>query len=269
MGASVTHYLPFADRSSVVYLEGAWGADPLDALGGFSRIEYNPTTKYKSALGTNGTASWSLLSASQVISSDTLANITLDLSFPGVDWSFLRSIYGWAALQYQAWARGTLTIFGESAVTIDLYTDGIMEFWIDDKPYFGGDFYSYRRAPTNIRLEPGQHIINIRLIRDVRAFGGVGTPNVKSTLEARLVSGRLNVKPDSILISDAVENRLISPYASLVVQNAIERPIKILSITCITENVRLSVLLTYITHPNSRNVSIRYPIYVYVCFTAQ
>lgn len=180
-----------------------------------------------------------MLSGSQVGSSDTLANIALDISFPAVDWSFLRSIYGWAALQYQAWARGTLTIFGESSVTIDLYTDGIMEFWVDDKSYFGGDFYSYRRAPTNIHLEPGQHVIDIRLIRDVRAHGGVGIPSVKTTLQARPVFDRLNVKPDSVLISDTVGNQLISPYASMVVQNATERPIKILSITCISENVRL------------------------------
>ena len=68
------------------------------------------------------------------------------VSFDSVDWTLLRSVYGWSACQYQAWARGKLFVGTKTDQTVILYTDRVIEFWVDQKPYFGGDLYAFRNA---------------------------------------------------------------------------------------------------------------------------
>lgn len=100
-----------------------------------------------------------------------------------------------------------------------LYTDNILEFWVDEERYFGGDFYSFRRAPLILQLDPGEHRIEVRIIRDVRAMGGVGKPTVSLTLEAELSEGRPRIVKESLLLPDVVEGRLSSSWGSVTVRN--------------------------------------------------
>ena len=102
---------------------------------------------------------WSSLRADELrtVSTSTICDLTV--SFPGIDWPFLQSVYGWAALQYQAWARGRLVVESEKPQKIVLHTDHVLEFWIDDRSYFGGDFYAFRNAPLVLDLFPGEHKI--------------------------------------------------------------------------------------------------------------
>lgn len=37
--------------------------------------------------------------------------------------------------------------------------DHVIEFWIDDQSYFGGDLYAFRKAPLVLDLSPGEHKI--------------------------------------------------------------------------------------------------------------
>ena len=151
-----------------------------------------------------------------------MAETTLTVGFKDIDWAFLQSIYGWAALQYQAWARGTLVIGGNTPQTIRLYTPNLLEFWIDDKPYFGGDLYAYRRAPLLLELKPGNHRTDLRLIRDVRMMGGVGEPQITIMLEAEISTRSLAVMDDKLLVPDMVGGRLASTLGSVPVCNESE-----------------------------------------------
>ncbi|KAL9005709.1 MAG: hypothetical protein Q9188_001522 [Gyalolechia gomerana] len=126
---------------------------------------------------------------------------------------------GFIGLQYQAWARGTLTVDGDKERTVVLYTDHVLEFWVDDEHHFGGDFYAYRKAPLVLHLQPGKHKIDVRIVRDVRAMGAVGEPTA--------VDG-------SLLLPDLVEGRLATSLGSISVRNedknwieVIEEPQKI------------------------------------------
>jgi len=154
----------------------------------------------------------------------------LEVAFPDVDWKFLQSVYGWSALQWQGWARGTVSVDGDKEQTVKLYTDGVLEFWLDGEPYFGGDYYSFRKAPVVLVLKPGQHQLDVRLVRDGRVMGSVGEPNIVLGLEFMLVTEPIEVEPHRLLMSDVIEGQLASPYASFPVRSTGVGDIKILEI---------------------------------------
>ena len=103
--------------------------------------------------------SWSLLHTDKITSSLEATVCDLTIGFPSIAWSFLQSVYGWSALQYQAWARGKIIVEARTQQKVVLYTDHILEFWIDDRPFYGGDFYAFRNAPLVLKLSPGEHQI--------------------------------------------------------------------------------------------------------------
>lgn len=162
--------------------------------------------------------------------SGDVAEATLTVGFPNIDWLFLQSVYGWAALQYQAWARGHLTIVADSPQSINFYADNVLEFWVNDDHYFGGDFYAYRRAPLVLHLDPGSHNVDIRLIRDVRVMGGIGEPKTSIKLKAERSSGSLVLLGQKALIPDIVNEVFASPFACVPVRNEGTHSIKILDI---------------------------------------
>jgi predicted peptidase len=139
-------------------------------------------------------------------------------------------IYGWAAVQYQAWARGELHIRGNETQNLILNTDGILEYWIDDQHYFGGDYYSFRRAPPVLHLKPGTHRIDLRLVRDVRAFGGILEPTIDVVVHAQQVSGTLELAKPGILMADVVHGQLASPLGSISLRNSGEDDIEVVEI---------------------------------------
>ena len=202
--------------------EATWGADPLESLGGFRSLEYNETQSFHSSLANNGTVTWTTQIADSVDNSPSCTQINLNINFTNVFWTFLQSIYGWAALQWQAWARGNLRVTGGDPRTITLYTDNVLEFWVDGTPHFGGDMYAYRRAPLVLQLGPGDHRIDIRIIRDLRAMGSSGA-NVEVKLEAvesQRHDGGLVIDERSLLIPDMIwRPGLASPFGSLTVRN--------------------------------------------------
>ncbi|KAI2361561.1 hypothetical protein LOY93_006091 [Ophidiomyces ophidiicola] len=194
--------------------EATWGLDPLETRGGFRALRYDPEETFPSAIGKGGLCHWSKSHAKELVASDECTKATLDLEFPKIDWSFIRSVYGWSGLQHQAWARGILTVSGPDPVTAAVYGDGVIELRIDGELYFGGDFYSYRRAPLILELSQGDHTIELRLVYDIRSQGESDVPQIKVTLECTSIPQRLNVFPDSFLIADVVDGKLASPYGS-------------------------------------------------------
>jgi hypothetical protein len=105
-------------------------------------------------LPTNGTASWNITKAVRTQGDSVSANATLSIGYSNVDWDFLKVVYGWAAVQYQAWARGELVVGGNETQHVALHTDAILEYWVDEKHYFGGDFYSYHRLFCTLNQAP-------------------------------------------------------------------------------------------------------------------
>lgn len=145
--------------------------------------------------------------------------MSLVVGHDNVDWTFQRSIYGWAALQYQTWIRGLLLNHGPSTVRVSLYAINILELWVNEEHHFGGDFYGFERAPIILNLRPGYNTVNVRLIRDVRANGGQIPPLIEASLRASLLSERVSIAKDSILIPDIVNNVFVSAFGSITFSN--------------------------------------------------
>ena len=210
--------------------EASWGADPLESLGGFRDLTYDRETHYPSSIAASGRVFWSTHQLERSSNCGEIAEASLLVSFPDIDWTFLQSVYGWAALQYQAWARGHLTIAASTARSIILYADNVLEFWVDDQHYFGGDYYAYRRAPLVLHLSPGNHNVNIRLIRDVRVTGAIGEPKTSITLKAEGSNSSLALVVHKALIPDVVNGAFATPFASIPVRNEGRKPINILKV---------------------------------------
>ncbi|KAF2271700.1 uncharacterized protein EI97DRAFT_486935 [Westerdykella ornata] len=222
--------------------EGSWGADPLECLGGFRQLRYDPDARFRSSLPSNGTATWSLVEAKHATSSSTSANVSLSIGYDNVDWDFLKTVYGWAAVQYQAWARGDIVVRGNDTQHVVLYTDAIAEYWVDRVHYFGGDFYSFRKAPPVLHLAPGRHQIDLRLWRDVRAFGGINEPTIDVLVGVEKVSGSLELSRPGVLLADVVHGKLASPLASVSVRNSGESDLVIVGVQ--SSEVRYSFIST-------------------------
>lgn len=99
-----------------------------------------------------------------------------------------------------------------------LYTDNVLEFWVDDRLHFGGDFYGYRIAPLVLDLEPGFHKVDVRLVRDVRAMGGVGEPSLCVRMEAQKAHGGLVIVGE-LLLPDVVNGTLASHVGSVTIRS--------------------------------------------------
>lgn len=202
----------------------------MEYFGGFRCLSYHERSSYHSSLAANGTIRWSIQRANRIDERPTVSQISLIVDFPKIDWVSLQSIYGWAALQYQAWARGCIIINAEEAQTVVLYSDSILEFWVDDAPYFGGDMYASRRAPLVLRLDPGPHKLDIRLVRDLRSMGGVGEPKIEVTIRCEISNGGIAILKEKLLLPEVVNGVLASNLGSLPLRNEHHNWIEVLAI---------------------------------------
>lgn len=139
-------------------------------------------------------------------------------------------MYGWSALQYQSWARGVLEVSEPNGQTIALFVNGLLEFAVNGKRYFGGDFYNYRRVPVILHLSQGQHIMDLRLIRDVRVSGATSEPTIEIIVEAEERRELLSVDQGSLLVSDILLGQLGNSWASIDIQNNMAEWIEVLSV---------------------------------------
>lgn len=160
------------------------------------------------------------------------------VGFDNVDWDGLRSIYGWSGIQFQAWARGSLDVCrdtdaGNDQTTVVLYVWNIGEFWVDDKQYFGGDFYGYRRAPVVLQLAPGKHKLDVRVAHDIRNFGGGMPSKVTFGVEVEVSPGGLVAVPEGAVVSDLVDGGIVGEWASIPLRNDAKGRIEILEVVAI------------------------------------
>ncbi|KAK5172574.1 uncharacterized protein LTR77_002694 [Saxophila tyrrhenica] len=216
--------------------EVTWGADPLEFYGGFHSLKYDPNATFRSSLVFNARTTWSKHDAKLSYKSNQASSAELDVAYPDIDWQWLRSTYGWAALQWQAWARGEIYVEHDFVDVLTLDTPGLLEYWIDDQHYFGGDFYGYRTAPVTLHLSQGVHRVDVRLVRDVRAMGGLDAYIKISLKLKRSTRGLVRTNPkfdEGVLISDAVGGDygpLTGRYASVMVRNDAGHDISVIGI---------------------------------------
>ena len=143
----------------------------------------------------------------------------LKIEFPNTDWQSLQSVYGWAAFQWQGWARGCLKLNESKNRIVSFNVDNVLEFWVNDAHYFGGDYYAYQRQPVMLDLSPGKHRVDIRLIRDVRVMGGIGQPDLSIQLSIGFCPDTLIVDHDNSVFPEIVNGKLAGSYASIAVAN--------------------------------------------------
>ncbi|KAF3050665.1 hypothetical protein E8E11_008558 [Didymella keratinophila] len=242
---SLLHIDPTRSQTPVLFQQhlgkATWGADPLEFEGGFRNLSYDPQASFRSSLPVNGTAHWNITTA-KTLHTSTSANASFSVSYSNVDWDFLKSIYGWSSVQYQAWARGELVVGGKETQDIILHTDAILEYWINDIHYFGGDYYSFRNAPPVLHLQPGHHRIDLRLARDVRAFGGIVEPTIDVAVNAEQVSGSLDLAKPGVLMSDVLDGKLATPYGSITLRNSGTQDIEVTGIHAANASTNVSTL---------------------------
>jgi predicted esterase len=208
--------------------EAIWGADPLEQYGGFRNLTYDDHAQYPSSLPFNATVSWSNITAKLNEPYPHLATADFSVEYPSIDWRLLQEVYGWAALQWQGWARGEIIVQRDDPAVVRLRLTNVLEYWIDDLQYFGGDLYGFHRAPAILHLEPGIHKFDIRLVRDVRAMGGItNNPSIDFKIEMSDLRGDL-LTGSEIMIADRLGDEaglLASEIASVVLQNAVHEEI--------------------------------------------
>jgi predicted esterase len=210
-----------------------WKADPLEAFGGFPDLEYHEDASFPSPFKANASVSWKTRLFQTTKTANT-ANVDVVIAHEEIDWEFIRSIYGWAAIQYESWARGVLYNNGDECVAVAIHAPGIIDLVIDGANgtarHFGVDFYGFRRAPIVVKLKPGQNVVNLRLIRDVRAHGGQMPPMIEAFMEATVLEGYLSILENSIVVPDVSAGQFVSEYASLAVVNHGPDPVYVESI---------------------------------------
>ena len=228
------------------YIEATWGADPLECRGGFRSLEYNPNATFHSSLAPNGLVYWTRHNVEEYFETASLSSslscalavvAKLVLNFAIIDWQSLQAAFGWAALQWQAWARGAIQILGEEPAFVLLYIDNVLEFWVDDQHYFGGDLYGLRRAPLVLHLTHGDHTIDVRLVRDVRSMGSVGQPSMSIQFKAEVSDSGLAVLRNSSTLPDTVSGVPAGRNGSVNVLNTSHDWISIGRIECLPESI--------------------------------
>ncbi|KIW79365.1 hypothetical protein Z517_05977 [Fonsecaea pedrosoi CBS 271.37] len=198
--------------------EAVWGADLLEFYGGIQYNTPNEATCFPSPLARNATVQWARQKYSPRISNGE-HSLTLSLDFDGIDWDFAQKVYGWSAFQYQAWAKGE--IFNQDTVSrvVNVFSDNIIELWINDMHVFGGDFFGFGRIPMLVELHPGVNNISVRLVREVRSMGGGFPPTVQAGLRIKPASEEVAVVTDGLVMPNVVNGRFCTRYGSIPVRN--------------------------------------------------
>src|SRR5271169_3754385 len=140
--------------------EQQWGADPLEAYGGFRNITFDKTCPFPSSL--NGSVYFDTLTASSVALKNNIVSRKIPVSFPDVDWEMLQKAFGWSALQFQAWIRGSFYIPSEGRYGV--WIGSAVEFYLDGIYYDVGNLYDanvlqFNRGGLFLDLSSGEHVL--------------------------------------------------------------------------------------------------------------
>lgn len=261
-------------------IEAIWGADPLEYHGGFHSLHINTSDTYISPLAVGAELAWTSFPAS-IKQTSTGVNIDWTIDFPDIDWNFLQQVYGWTIVQYQAWIRGIVINRSSHEQLTALTLNQVLEYWVNNDHYFGGDFLGLERAPQLVRLQPGENVIEIRLIRDVRSMGGIGHTHINPSLKIAPAHEGLSIVENSLVAPEIFDGRLASPYVGVTLHNTHDVAVEITQCTHSNESDEVELLQELplkfaanqarplslqIKNMNAVNTTGHQPLFVNLCF---
>ncbi|KAF8948106.1 hypothetical protein BGZ47_006514 [Haplosporangium gracile] len=228
--------------------EQDFGADPLEAFGGFRQLEYDAKAQFPSELALDGVVGWHTTKMDH--------HGWINVHYPDIKWEFNQLFLGWGFNQFQAWARTTITVpnikhgegdtSSDGLVSITIQLENVGDFYVDDER-FSGDWYGYGLTRHTLRLRPGsRHTLSVRVVHEVRIFGGVILPPPsKFKCELRLpfpyghegLNGSYRpmvqvVKEGTggVIVMDAVNGVLAGEYISVALRNVGSQSVVIKSV---------------------------------------
>ncbi|KAF9124931.1 hypothetical protein BGW39_007787 [Mortierella sp. 14UC] len=228
--------------------EQDFGADPLEAFGGFRRLEYDAKAKFSSELAPDGLVGW------HTTKMDLEGWVSV--FYPDIKWQFNQQFLGWGFNQFQAWARTTFIVpniqrqqhetKGDEPVSITIQCENVGDFYVDDER-LSGDWYGYGFTRHTLRLAPGsRHTLSVRVVHEVRIFGGVILPppskfKVELGLPFPLGHDGSNgsYRPmvqvvregtGGFIVMDAVDGILAGEYISVALRNVGGNPVVVKSV---------------------------------------
>lgn len=106
-------------------------------------------------------------------------------------------------------------------IPVTLHISPTMEYFVDKKPYFGGDMFNYKRSLSVLHLVPGvPHTLDVRITHDIRAFGGAMPPALEIAIEADLATGGLLAEAERAILPDVVDGKLAGKgWVSIPIRN--------------------------------------------------
>lgn len=217
--------------------EQDFGADPLEAFGGFRNLQFDDT-QYPSELAQGGTAHWQ--------TTEMNSEGWIHVLYPDIEWRFNQQSLGWGFNQFQAWARSSFVVPSmvhdhrqgqcsegsndNQLCSVTIQCENVGDFFLDDER-LSGDWYGYGLTRHTLRLRPGsRHTLSVRIVHEVRIFGGIIVPPPsKFRCELRLLPPSGNddlvmvqvVKEGTggVIVMDAVDNNLAGEYISIALRN--------------------------------------------------
>ncbi|KAI8071088.1 hypothetical protein BC940DRAFT_295251 [Gongronella butleri] len=234
--------------------EHDFGADPLEAYGGFQHLKFSKTAQYPSELGSKGSVGWSTVKA--------VPEHTVVPPFSDIAWQQMTGPFGWSMECYQAWFRGSLRVNATSRLLIQVH--GAPVFFLDGKQY-SGDFYGYKTTTHVVALEKGLHQIDVRLVNDVRVFGGARPhqqPDCRFSVTIRPLEGSTavddlltgtaharNMVKSTLLPSFLVQYGFAGVHGSVTLQNVLTVPFQVMSIRLIFNAYNSDMDVTTVLRP--------------------
>ncbi|KAF9417419.1 hypothetical protein BGZ94_009971, partial [Podila epigama] len=211
--------------------EQDFGADPLEAFGGFRSLEYDAEAKYPSELAKSGVVSWDKAK----VDNEGWVHIL----YPDIEWKFNQQFMGWSFNQFQAWARSSFEVpldtrysnrnshSDDGLVSVVIQCENVGDFYVDNER-LSGDWCGYGLTRHVLRLAPGSHhTISVRVVHEVRIFGGMVAPppsKFRCFLEMPLgaIENTVQVVTEGyggIVIMDIVDNTLAGEWVSIALRN--------------------------------------------------
>ncbi|KAI8367496.1 uncharacterized protein BYT42DRAFT_586475 [Radiomyces spectabilis] len=207
--------------------EQEFGADPLEAYGGFASLEYSTSNKYPSELATDGYVGWMTVRAEDgKIGPLEFPNIRCEMN--GVEMNGVP--FGWSIEQYQCWIRGYVDV--AERAKFEIQVQGSSEFYIDRARYHG-DAYSIGTTQHIATLDKGRHTIEIRLVHDVRIYGGgVAPPQCQCTVHLQQLNETNPVRiPQDVLLPSLLSGKgFAGSFGRVSVQNLSDTLVRVTSI---------------------------------------
>ncbi|ORX54950.1 alpha/beta-hydrolase [Hesseltinella vesiculosa] len=234
--------------------EQDFGADPLQAFGGFQNLHFNRETQYPSELAIKGKVGWTTVKS-------TLDN-TIVPSFNGIRWQQNETAFGWSIEQYQAWFRGSLRVSQPSRLLIQVH--GVSSFYVDDRMY-AGDLYSDKTTHHLVELTKGLHRLDVRLVHDVRVFGGGhGQPRCRFTVSVRPLEATNHLPDDPFVNGTAHAREMVKQcilpsfirslgfagaHGAITLQNLLPQPMQVVSIRLVLNAYNAAMDVSTILRP--------------------